>query len=624
MQKSIRPCAKEKRKIQKKEKKNDTNSHVEIQSFKCFLASIANAAESDNRSAKRALLLDYLQSQAPSEGKETSAYFEDIIKTWQFAAQSNTDSLFASVVTALTLLLRTISCLIEFREYGNRLCTTILHDDQIKLLDRALGAHRSKNYLISPCLQLLTEVVAFDGGYAARTIYHQREITFKRLDVFLGMRKDFHDDIVAGLKNRSVRENALAYLFANLRLQKPTAKMNIIAQGKVLHSLLDDIKEDSSSIILEVLAVLKRDIAMDGAISHTAKGRVFNQWTLNRLATLYSYSESGSLPDGYQGVQRSVHDLLVLLCTSPDCGLVDMQTAGSLGVHTVTADTALESFPQRDITDKLDDESRRAKRNRRLQMFLQTLRPYASVSQRDLILAVFRNLPELIPDYFSFGKIFSFDPKLTTTWIGYASFLLAAIKIPVPGFLTSLIVNDAGPCLSGKTIETIIPKPCTQKTMTRCLNQSVNLVKFLTLQILNAAFEKLVAVLQRCEDIQKHTDNPKTRLAWCQVTSKLRDDFCGRIPELKHVISQFRSCAKDDTMLRESTARLIASYYKVIPHMALEEKFDISVTLSAVLIDLESSRESHDGDGMHVIELEHLLEIVHRSPNMQWWHKPGI
>ena len=569
------------------------------------------------------MLLDYLQSQAPSEGKEISTYLGDIIKTWHFAAQSNTDSLFASVVAVLALLFRTISCFVEFREYGNRLCTTVLHDDQTKLLDRALGTHRAKDYLISACLQLLTEIVAFDGGHAAKTVYLQREITFKRLDVFLGMRKDVHGDIVTGLRRRSIRENALAYLFANLRLQNPAAKMNIIGQGKVLRSLLDNIMEDSSNIVLEVLAVLKRDIAMDGTISRTAKGRVFNQWTLGRLTTLYGYSESGSLSNGHQCVQKSVHDLLILLCTMPDCGLVEMQTASNIGVHAVTADKTLESFSQRDIRYKLDDENRQAQRNRKLQLFLQTLRPYASVSQRDLILAVFRNLPELIPDYFSIGKAFSFDPRLTTTWIGYASFILAAIKIPVPGFLTSLTVNDAVACLYGKTIESVIPRPCTQKAMTRCLNQSVNLVKFLTLQILNAAFEKFAGVLQRCEDIQYYTDDPKNRLAWCKIMSTLRDEFCGRIPELKHVISQFRSCAKDNTMLRESITRLIASYYKFIPQVALEEKLDISVALSAALIDLESSEESYEEGGMHVLELEHLLEIVHRSPNMQWWHKPG-
>ena len=624
MQKVLRLCKRETREPKEQLKKRDTKSNVEIQSFISFLTSITYATKSEDGSARRALLLDYLQSQAPSEEKEAYPYLGDIIKTWHFAAQSNTDSLFASVVAVLALLFRTISCFIEFREHGNRLWTTVLHDDQLKLLDRALGTHRSKNYLISPCLQLLTEVVAFDGGHAAKTIYRQRDITFKRLDVFLGMRKNSHGDTVTGLERRSIRENALAYLSANLRLQNPAAKLNIITQGNVLRSLLDDITEDSSSSVLEILAVLKRDFAMDGAISHTAKGRVFNQWTLGRLATLYGYNQSGSPSDSHRDVQRSVHDFLVLLCTSPDCGLVEMQTASNRGVHTVTADKTFESFSQRDIPYKLDTKNQRAGRNRRLQLFLQTLRPYASVSQRDLILAVFRKLPELIPDYFLIGKVFSFDPKFTTTWVGYASFLLAVIDIPLPGLLTSPIVNDAAPCLYGNTIETVIPKPCTQKVMTRCLNQSVSLVKFLTLQILNAAFEKFVRVLQRCEHIQYYADNAKNRSARCQIMSKLRDEFCGRIPELKHVISQFRSCARDNTMLRESTTRLITSYYKVVPHVALEEKFDISVTLSAALIELESSEESHEEGGMHVLELEHLLEIVHRSPNMQWWHKPGI
>lgn len=596
-----------------------------IQSFKCFLASIADAAESDDRSAKRALLLDYLQSQAPPEGRETSAYLGDIIKTWHFAAQSNADSLFASVVTVLALLLKSISSCIEFREYGNHICTTVLHTDQIKLFDRGLGIHKAKNYLISPCLQLLTEAVSFNGGYAASTVYRQREMTFKRLDVFLGMREDNHGDNLKGPKKCSVRENALGYLFANLRLQSPAAKMNLIAQGKVLRALLDDIVEDSSSIIIEILEVLRRDIALDGAVSQTAKGRVFNQWTLGRLATLYGYSESVSLPEGEPSVQRSIHDFLVLLCTSPGCGLVETRTASNVGVHTVTTDKTqtLESLSKPYVTNKLDNEDRLTRRNPTLGLFLQSLRPYASVPQLDLILATFRHMPELIPDYFSSGKAFSFDPKLTTTWIGYSSFLLAVIEIPLPESLTPLSVNDPIPPLYGKIIESIIPKPCTQKVMTRCLNQSVSLVKFFSLRILNAAFDKFARVLQMCEDIQQHyMDDQKNRLAWCRLVSELRDEFCGRVPELRHVITQFRNCANESRMLRESITRLIASYYKVIPQVALEEKFDISVALSTTLKNVESSDGSHKENDMRLLELEHLLEVAHRSPNMQWWHKP--
>ena len=565
-----------------------------------------------------------MQSQLHPEGTESSTFLGDIIKTWHFAGQSNTDSLFTSVTAVLALLLRTISSLIDFRDYGNRLCTILLHDDQIKLFDRAFGGHRAKDYLISPFLQLLTEVVIFDGGHAASRLYRQREITFRRLDAFLSMRKDIKGDNLKSSRRRSVREDALGYLFANLRLQSAAAKMDIIAQGNISRALLDDISQDSSSVILEILEVLRRDIAMDGAISPTAKGHFFNQWTLTRLAKLYYYSEGASPPNARQDIIGYVHDLLLLLCTSPGCGVVEMGPASSPDIHDVTADKTLESLSQPGISNKLDNTTWQARRNRRLQQFLQSLKPYASAAQCDLILAVFRNMPELVPDYFSSGKTFSLDPKLTKTWIGYSSFLLAAIAIPLQQSLTTLSVNDGVPPWCGTIVDTVIPRPCTQKTMTRCLNQSVNFVKFFTLQLLNAAFEKFAKVLQICESLQHDTDDQMNKLAWYDVVSNLRDDFCRRVPELRHIISLMRSCPKESTMLRESTTRLIALYYKLIPHVALAEKLDISVSLSTALVDSESSDESHEQSGLRLLEIEHLLQIAHRSPNMRWWHKSGM
>ena len=587
------------------------------------MASIAHGAEGDDASAKRALLLDYLESQAPSEGNGASVYLGDFIKTWHFVDQSNVDSLFASVVTVLALLLKSISSLIDFREHGIRLCDTLLHDDQIKLVDRGLSAHRAKEFLISPCLQLLTEIVSFDGGHAARNVYRKREITFKRLDVFLGMHKDIRDDEVKDSKRRSVRDNAIGYLFANLRLQNPAAKMSIMASGKVQRGLMDAIVQDSSSVILETLKVLGRDIAMDSGISQTAKGRFFNQWTLGQLVKLYSYNKSANVSEGHRFVETAVHDFLVLLCTSPGCGLVEMQTASKDDVDVIPSDNTLTGTLRSHSAHGSDDQSGSARRNLRLGLFLQTLRPHASVAQCELILAAFGHFPELIYDYFSSGKTFSFDPKLTTTWIGYSSFLLATIKTPLPQSIKQPSVHDTVFPLNREIMESIIPKPCTQKVMTRCLNQSVDLVKLFALQILNAAFEKFAKVLQIYKNRQQHTNDQKESLAESRALSQLRDDFCGRVPELKHVIAQFRSCAKESTILRGNISRLIASYYKVIPQMALEEKLDISVTLSTALMNLEASDKSPTETGMRHLDLEHLLEIAHRSPDMQWWHKPG-
>ena len=550
-------------------------------------------------------------------------YLGDLIKTWHCVYQSNVDSLFASVVAVLALLLKSISSLIDFREHGIRLCDTLLHDDQIKLFDRALSAHRAKEFLISPCLQLLTEIVSFDGGHAARNVYRKREITLKRLDVFLAMHKDIRDDKVKDSKRRSVRDNAIGYLFANLRLQSPAAKMSIMAPGKVQRGLLDAIVEDSSSVILETLKVLRRDVAMDSGISQMVKGRFFNQWTLGQLVKLYSYNKSANVNEGHQLVESAVHDFLVFLCTSPGCGLVDLRTASKDNVDVVPTDITLTDTSRSHSAHGSDDQRGSASRNLRLGLFLQTLRPHASVAQCELMLAAFRHFPELIYDYFSSGKSFSFDPKLTTTWIGYSSFLLATIRTPLPQSIKKLNVHDTGFFSNREFMESIIPKPCTQKVMTRCLNQSVDLVKLFALQILNAAFEKFAKVLQICESLQQHTNDQMESLARSRTLSQLRDVFCGRVPELKHVITQFRSCAKASTILRESTSRLIAWYYKVIPQMALEEKLDISITLSTALMDLEAPDKSPTEIGMRHLDLEHLLEIAHRSPDMQWWHKPG-
>ncbi len=76
-------------------------------------------------------------------------------------------------------------------------------------------------------------------------------------------------------------------------------------------------------------------------------------------------------------------------------------------------------------------------------------------------------------------------------------------------------------------------------------------------------------------------------------------------------------------MLREAIARLLTLYYKIVPHMALDEKFDISVALCAALQEHKPEAKGLKGQGMQLLELDHLLDIARRSPDMNWWHKTG-
>ncbi|KAK3174498.1 hypothetical protein OEA41_001744 [Lepraria neglecta] len=588
-----------------------------IQSFRSFVESIAYSKEGEDRAAKRELLLEYLQSQAPSDAEGTFTYLADIIKTWHFAAQSNVEGLFSAVAAVLALLLRTISSLIKFRVWGNHLCKTLLQDDQMTLFNRGLTANKTKEHLISPCLRLLTEIVSFDGGHAARSLFRQRETTFNRLETFLGMRMSAH---AQDRKRASLRDNALQFLYANFRLQNPAAKVYILAQGRVVRAWFEDITEDSPSVVLETLEVLKKHIAMDAALTISTRSRFFTKWILGRLATLYGYDEADNLAGGQTSVQKSAHEFLQFLCTSPGLGVLESPHGSHRDAKSSDSHVATSSQQDRFIPDKPPKEDHM---NAKLASFLQTLRPHASVLQSDLIIAVFRNTSELVSDYFSRKNSFSFDPKATATWVGYSSFLLATVQIPPSERLTPKSVNDRVPSSYARIIESIIPHPLNQKVMTRCLNQSSDLIKFLALKILTAGFEKLAKVLRICKGMQYYTDENHCAVAWDQTASKLTIEFSGRVPDMEAVIAQFRSCPRENVILRESITRLLALYYEVVPQLALEQKFDISMAFSTVLGQKKSQAESLEEDGIQLFEIEHLLLIAHRSPNMQWFHKPG-
>ena len=537
------------------------------------------------------------------------------MQTWSFATQSNNDGLLSAIPAVLALLLKTISNLIDFREFGIQLCKTLMRKDQIKLFDRGLTANKTKEFLISPCVRLLTEVVSFDGGSSARRLYLQRDVTFKRLDIFLSMRKKSPDTAPEDPRKPSVRQNALRYILANLRLQDQNAKGDILSQPKLIRAVFQDIRDDSANMIHEILSTIKKSVALDATLSRTVKSRLFTDWTLTRIAGLYGFEEDETLLDGRPAVQDSAHAFLLFICTTIDHGVLVPQSGWyPPGTDVPSNDPDTEETPlgvdqqtwHGRYTDKVPV------RNTTLALFIQGLRPYASTSQRELILAIFQIAPELVADYFFKKKSFSYDPKLSATWIGYSAFLFSVAQLRVPD---RNLINIPPPV--SIVIENILPQPLTQKALTRCLNQNTSLITFFAASLLIASFSKLESVLL----LFHPEERPDT--VWEHARVRLKAEFCKRSPELKHVVAAFRSCPKDSVMLREALLRLLAMYYKYIPQVALDEKFDISIALSHTLHGIELTKEDLENKGVRMMELDHLLEIAHRSPDMQWWQKPG-
>ena len=599
---------------------HDIAHHIaDISNFKAFLDAIAYGDDDEDRLLKRSLLWNFLTSELPGSENPTSVYLKDLIQTWSFAVQTNNDQLLSAVPAVLALLLKVISKLIDFRECGVRLCETLLHKDQMRLLDRGLKANKSKEYIISPCLRLLTEVASFDGGSLARHLYVHRDVTFKRLDTFLGMWKQVPEATTEDQRRHSVRHSvrhtALRYFLTNLRLQDQTTKGDILAQTKLVRAVFQDIKNDSPEVIHDIINTIKKFIVQDTKLSRTVKSRLLTDWVLARILGLLSYEHEGPLPDECPSVNETAYGFLMSVCTTVDQGVLvdqngwyppDMERA----VNDSEAKGSFRELGQHASREKYYD--RVSVRNTTLAMFLPRLRPYASIKQKDLILAIFNVAPELVADYFFKTKSFSFEPKLSATWIGYSAFLFSVIQLS----LSTMHLSEDPPPIP-IVIESILPQPLTQKVLMRCLNQKNNLIMLFATRLLIIAFQKLERTLAMFYNQQEASPH------WKQAGSKLKAEFCRRSPELKHIIAAFRNCPRESLMLKEGLVRLIAMYYKLVPQVALEEKFDISIVLSATLSDIDSGTKTPKAQGVRILILDQLLEIAHRSPDMQWWQKPG-
>lgn len=560
---------------------------------------------------KRGILLEYLNSQKPPAESGPSRYLADIIQSWSFSTQSNNEGLFSAIAAVLALLLKATSNHIEFREHGNNLCKTLLQEDQLKLFDRGLGASKAKEHVISPCLRLLTEIVLYDGGTAAPVVYAHRDITLKRIDIFLGMRKGSTEASPETQRRPSVRTNALRYLFANIRLQSRSAKSNILADGKTIRAVFHGIKEDVLFIVLEILAVFKIDVVNDSKLPHGVKTRLFGDSTLRSLATLYQLGDHEGESDKVTRVRNQAHELLLCVCTTAGRGILNSNREAYL-----QDDSGREFGGWKPVLDSA--QKRKEVANVTLSSFLESLRPYADIRQCELVLAVFKVAPDIVPDYF-LNKSFSFEPKLTSTWTGYSNFLLSSIQIPLPFDHFS---GKVPPYLSFM-IESIIPQPLTKKALTRCLNQSSNMIRFFAVRILIVAFKKLATLLEFLAPFIQ-ADEGKTGSLWHQAQLDVMNEFQKRCPEIKHVIAVFRNCSADNPLFREGAARLLAMYYKHLPQIALEEKLDISLALSDSLKQHSLHAEDSKSNWFRKLELHSFLEIARRSPDMRWWRKPGV
>ncbi|KAI0395894.1 ribosome 60S biogenesis N-terminal-domain-containing protein [Xylariaceae sp. FL0594] len=598
-----------------------------LQSLKNVLDSILN--DDERKPAHMDILVEFLESTKPRHAEdEVPIYLPDIMETWSMASQVNNENVMSAVPVVLALLLRVISAHMSLVPHGLGICRTLLQKRQQELIAQNLSADKGKDFIISPTLRMLREAICLDGGALAAPIFRARTYTFKSLARNMGLR--YVGEGKEDPKRPSVRTNAIRLLLSCLKLLHNEAKKDLLLQKDVVAALMRHLRDDPPLLIYEILDVLKTSVVQDKKLPKEVKIKILNAHSLTRIASLYGYSkhvvdpDSGS-EDGQSSVEGAAHEILLAACTDSNVGVCrSEQGYYPEGVFpdafTPDADSSshldfgLDSIPW---MTKFEKEI--PVRNMLLAEFIESLKPWSSTKQSELLLAIFEASPELIAQYFLQKRTFTFDPKLSATWIGYAALLYNVVQLPVPPFFGRANGYAVAPPPTSVVLDNVMPPSLTLKALTRCLANKSKLISFFAMRILVLALRKLDRVLEMHREASASPNS-----IWQEAARRIVDGFCQRIPDVKDIVSCYRTLTAEDLLQREAASQLILLYYEVIPQFALRAKFDVSPILSATIQRVEASDGVGEDTAMSALELEHLCAVAKYSPSMRWFARaPG-
>ncbi|KAH6856548.1 ribosome 60S biogenesis N-terminal-domain-containing protein [Chaetomium sp. MPI-CAGE-AT-0009] len=546
-----------------------------LQSFKLFLDNLLDP-DSDHGDRPK-ILRDYLQFARPADDDdENTVCLPDMMQTWSYAAQINNDNIMSAVPVTR----------------------------QQDLIARNLAADKGKAFIISPTLRMLKEAVSFDGGAIARPLFRARASMLKSLARNMGIRP-------------SARTNAILFFLSALKFLHPEAKKELLSQRDIVSALTRDVKQDPPYLVRELLEGLRSHVLLDDKLQREAKANLLNASTLTRLAALYQY-RLGTPADDETSISDIAHDFLMTACTDPACGVL-RQDSGfyprDVDPDTVIPTAELEDLGLEAIVWMNKFKTEVPVRNYTLSNFLPNLRPWSNVKQSELITSIFKVAPELVAHYFLTNKSFTFEPKLSATWIGYAAFLFNTVTLPVPDYFCRAGTFRELPPPTSIIMDNILPLPLNQKALTRSLTNKSNMISFFATRILVVAIEKLDAAIK-----MHHDASHSNKTVWAEAARRLVDEFCQRSPGIKEMINSYRSVPEGDLLHREAGSRLLRLCYEVLPQVALMAKFDVSPFLETALSRLSGQELDDPRDfALCLKELENLLAIAGYSPGMRWF-----
>lgn len=512
-------------------------------------------------------------------------------------------------MATLAVLVRICSYNEELKTTGAILCKSVLQPTYLKIIYRSLVIN--KEFINAPCLRLLTEINKFDFGSICGLLHSAFDFTTKNITKSLEVSREKSDATVAtdDPHRPSLRTTSVRFVLSFFQFGSSSIKSEVLGQRAWISPIFKYLRNDSPLVVNDFLDVMSKKVLGDKEISRDAKKIVFNDRALSNIVALYRRTDVintiGIGGNNERTVAEAAHEFLMKVCTTPGSGVCYSDSGWYPPGWTET-----------------DEKHRGGPRlhNRLLSSFILNIKPYADTLQQDLLLSIFTALPELVADYHFNNTAFDFDPKLTSTWIGYYAFISSTIQLPVP---TNFGLGELSvvPPPTNILIENVMPKSLSKATLARCLAHPNPVIKFFVTRLLIFSFQKLQKVLSAIDDASAIMVDPSK---WTKARFDLVEGFCKRVPDMGAVMGliNFTSKGSQGKLQKEAASRLLANYFELMPEVALAGKFDITTALGSFLADEDAS--CGEDRGLRLLDMSHLLKVAKDMPDVKWWNKSGL
>ncbi|KAG5360490.1 Nucleolar pre-ribosomal-associated protein 1 [Yarrowia sp. B02] len=464
----------------------------------------------------------------------------------------------------------------------------VIMDTHISYVVKA-SASRHKTVALG-MIRMLRSIVAFQRGYFATDLLS--EFPSNEPHKYPALEPPRGKDS----KNRAIREAMIQFLCTWLANASSLTKTDIMVNRRRLRvQWFRHMNTDSCKFLQYQLDVFKTHILADEGVSKTSKRMLFNEWTMGLLSQRL-YRADGSA--------QVAEDFLLQLGSDADKGILYPCDAWWVDVLREEKHGLRENVSKAGLHIS-EEDMRKFKvnvldyRNSALLMVLKAnIKPWENMHCQRIALRFLENAPEIVEQVMKNEHWLSFDPKLTTNWVGLVAFFSKFLQLPIPSIVERRAKDRDCPPVT-TIMESVLPSSLATNNLTKGLASDLPLIRQFTAQVLNL-------VLKKYQEVQQFLNEQP---GWETGASQFREEFLTRFVNVQALFTALNT-EKEAGLLRYNLVFLCSQFGDLFPEVLPK------ATLPASLLD------NITASGLSIAEFQHTMNLEGKlSMTGLWWKK---